>query len=197
MLEAIIATLLFWCTFVFSAGAFWSTIMQVATYSSFRYIYKHYFLYLVLGWLPIIACIGLVVGTLGGFNPDLINALYFVGAGVITYMAWKIVRAQHGKSAQLDFNWRAMSLLSWTNPKVWLVIPPGYLAATYSDSLWLNIAIFYALGVPLFLFGLYFWGMIGRQGAKIAKDKISYCNAALLLLFALYLLYQGVQQLGA
>ena len=169
--------------------------MQVATYTSFVDIYKNYLYYLLFGWLPIIAVIGVVVGVLGGFSPELINALYFVGAAVITYMAWKIVRAQQGKVARFDFNWRAMALLSWSNPKVWLVIPPGFLAADYSSSLWLNIVVFYALGVPLFIFGVYFWGMIGRQGARIAKDKVSYFNAGLLLLFALYLLYQGWHRL--
>ena len=38
--------------------------------------------------------------------------------------------------------------------------------------------------------------MIGRQGAKIAKGKIGYINAALLVAFGLYLLYQGLQQVG-
>ena len=169
--------------------------MQVATYTSFAYIYKNYLYYLLLGWLPIIAVIGVIVGTLGGLNPELINALYFVGAAVITYMAWKIVRSEQGKAARFDFNWRAMALLSWSNPKVWLVIPPGFLAADYSSSLWLNIIVFYALGIPLFLFGVYLWGMIGRQGAKIAKAKVGYFNACLLLLFALYLLYEGWQRL--
>ena len=59
----------------------------------------------------------------------------------------------------------------------------------------LNIIVFYALGIPLFLFGVYLWGVIGRQGAKIAKAKVGYFNACLLLLFALYLLYEGWQRL--
>ena len=170
--------------------------MEAAKESSFAYLYKNYFLYLIFGWFPIIAVIGLVIGLLGGFNPDIITVLYFIGAGVIFHLAWKITQSKRKAAAKLDFNWKAMSLLSWTNPKVWLVIPPGFLSATYTDSLLLNIAIFYLVGTPLFIFGVYMWGMIGRQGAKIAYHKISYFNAALLCLFAAYLLYEGVVNIG-
>ena len=195
MTESIIATFLFWSAFVFSAGAFWTTVMEVANHTDFKTLYKNYCLYLIFGWLPIIVVIGLVVGVIGGFDPNIVKALYFIGAFVILYLAWKIVRTRQGSHKKLDFNWKAMSLLSWTNPKVWISIPPGFLAANFTDQLWLNIALFYVVGIPLFLLGIYMWGMIGRQGAKIAKDKLSYFNAGLLALFASYLLYQGVQLL--
>jgi threonine/homoserine/homoserine lactone efflux protein len=86
-----------------------------------------------------------------------------------------------------------MSLMTWFNPKTWLAVPPGFLIANYSDSLSINIAIFYLSGIPFFLSGVLFWSMVGRQGAKISKNRLSYFNAALLVFFGFYLLYEGIK----
>lgn len=192
MKEAVIATLVFWSTFVFTVGAFWIATMEAAVHTSFKEIYKNYFVYLLVGWLPEIATIGLIVGLVGQFSPQLLTWLYFIGGGVIFYLAYRTVVSKASGNIKFEFNWKAMTLLSWTNPKVWLSIPAGFLAATYTDNLAINIALFYLLGLPLFVPGVYVWGMIGRQGAKIAKGKLSYFNAALLCGFAIYLLYQGI-----
>jgi threonine/homoserine/homoserine lactone efflux protein len=85
-----------------------------------------------------------------------------------------------------------MVLVSWTNPKVWLTIPAGYLAANFTGNLPVDVLIFFFIGSPLFLAGVFIWGTIGRQGAKLAREKIGYFNAALLAAFGCYLLYQGV-----
>ena len=167
--------------------------MEVARYSTFGYIYKNYLLYLLVCWLPIIVIIGTVVGVLGGFNASIMNALYFVGAFVIFYLCWQIIRSRSGTSKKIDFNWKAMSVLTWSNPKPWIIVPPGFLVANYSESLPLNIAIFYLIGIPFFLFGVLFWSVLGRQGAKISKNKLSYFNAALLAFFGFYLLYEGIK----
>jgi len=48
-------------------------------------------------------------------------------------------------------------------------------------------------GIPFFLTGVFFWSMVGRKGAKISKNKLSYFNAALLAFFGFYLLYEGIK----
>ena len=192
-MDPVIPTLIFWSAFTFSASPFWTTLMEVARYSTFGYIYKNYLLYLLVCWLPIIVIIGTVVGVLGGFNASIMNALYFVGAFVIFYLCWQIIRSRSGTSKKIDFNWKAMSVLTWSNPKPWIIVPPGFLVANYSESLPLNIAIFYLIGIPFFLFGVLFWSVLGRQGAKISKNKLSYFNAALLAFFGFYLLYEGIK----
>ncbi len=194
MIESLAATFIFWLTFVFTAGAFWTAIMETSSHTSFSHIYKNYSIYILVCWLPIITIIGLVIGLVGELNENIFTALYFIGSVIIFYLAWKIVVAKGANKAKFNFNWKAMSLVSWTNPKVWIGVPPGFLAANYTESLPLNIFIFYLTGIPLFYIGVYFWGQIGRQGAKIAKDKLSYFNASLLGIFALYLLYSGVSQ---
>jgi threonine/homoserine/homoserine lactone efflux protein len=193
MKEAIIATFVFWSAFVFSIGPFWIAVMDAARHTSFATLYKNYIIYSLVGWFPINALIGAIVGTIGVISEDIYTALYFVGAAVIFRLAWKTVAAKPGESEGFDFNWKMMTLLSWSNPKVWTTIPAGFLAATYTDSLAINIVVFFLIGTPLFLFGVYLWGMIGRQGAKIARDKVGYFNAALLTGFGIYLLYQGIQ----
>ena len=192
-MDAWLATLVYWSAFTYSASPFWTTLMEVSRYSSFGYIYKNYFVYLLVCWLPIVVIIGMVIGVLGGFNSELLNALYFVGAFVIFYLCWQVIRAKRNPNIKIDFNWKAMSLMTWLNPKTWLVVPPGFLIANYTDSLAINISIFYLSGVPFFLSGVFFWSMVGRQGAKISKNKLSYFNALLLAFFGLYLLYAGIK----
>jgi|AP95_1055475.scaffolds.fasta_scaffold06619_4 threonine/homoserine/homoserine lactone efflux protein len=195
-MDSFVATLIYWSAFTFSASPFWTTLMEVSRYSSFGNIYKNYLIFLLVCWLPILIIIGTVMGVLGGFNTALTNTLYFVGAFVIFYLCWQVIRSKRNPNIKIDFNWKAMSLLTWFNPKTWLVVPPGFLIANYTDSLPVNIAIFYLSGIPFFLLGVLCWSLLGRQGAKISKNKLSYFNAALLAFFGFYLLYEGFQIIG-
>ncbi|MCS5591772.1 MAG: hypothetical protein NZ775_04550 [Gammaproteobacteria bacterium] len=192
-MDSFIATLIYWSAFTFSASPFWTTLMEISRYSSFGYIYKNYFIYLLVCWLPIVVIIGTVMGVLGGFKPELMNVLYFVGAFVIFYLCWQVVRSKRNANIKIDFTWKTMSIMTWLNPKTWLVVPPGFLIASYTDSLAINISIFYLSSIPFFLSGVFFWSMVGRQGAKISKNKLSYFNAALLAFFGFYLLYEGIK----
>jgi hypothetical protein len=191
--EPVIATLIFWSAFVFSIGPFWIAVMAAAKDTSFAVLYRNYLIYMLVSWFPINAIIGVVVGTIGEINQNVYTALYFIGALVIFGLAYKTVSSSTESGAGFEFNWKLMAMVSWSNPKVWTTIPAGFLAATYTDSLIVNIVIFFLLGVPLFLFGVFLWGMIGRQGAKIAKGKINIFNAALLAGFGVYLLFQGIR----
>jgi len=192
-MDSFIATLIYWSAFTFSASPFWTTLMEISRYFSFGYIYKNYFIYLLVCWLPIVVIIGTVMGVLGGFKPELMNVLYFVGAFVIFYLCWQVVRSKRNANIKIDFTLKTMSIMTWLNPKTWLVVPPGFLIASYTDSLAINISIFYLSSIPFFLSGVFFWSMVGRQGAKISKNKLSYFNAALLAFFGFYLLYEGIK----
>ena len=98
---------------------------------------------------------------------------------VIFYLAYKNLTLTQAKK-KFDFNWKAMLALGWSNPKAWLTMPVGALSATYTDSLIINMLGFYFIALPLFLFGLFFWGTIGKQGNKIAPKKFGYFTAFLL-----------------
>ena len=194
MFEALLSTTLFWSTFAFSAGPFWTAIMEEAKHQPFLTIYRHYSIYFILGWLPLIATIGLITHTIGQINQQVLTALYFIGAGAIFYFAWKVIVQTRHEGKTFHFHWQSMLILSWLNPKAWLTIPSGFLAAQYTDQLWINILLFFFISIPPMYTALYLWGQLGRQGAKIAHHKISYMNALLLSLFGSYLLYEGFQQ---
>ena len=191
MYEPVIATFVFWSTFVFTIGPYWIAIMDAARDTSFVVLYRNFLIYCLVSWFPLNAIIGLLVGTVGNIHEGMYTGLYFVGAMVIFYMAYKTAQNRAGTGKGFDFNWKMMALVSWSSPKVWTAIPAGFLAATYTSNLYVNIVIFFLVGMPLFLFGVYFWGMIGRQGARLAKGKIAVINALLLAGFGVYLLYRG------
>jgi hypothetical protein len=189
--ESALAALTFWSAFAFSIGPFWIATMDAAKHTSFYTLYRNYLIYMFVGWLPINFFIGMVVGTVGKINEDIYTVMYFIGAGVIFWLAYRVMGKSGGDGKPFEFNWKTMVLVSWTNPKVWLTLPAGYLAANFTGNLPVDVLIFFFIGSPLFIAGVYIWGMIGRQGAKIARQKIGYFNAALLAGFAGYLLYQG------
>ena len=195
MKESFLASVLFWCTFGISVGPFWTAVMEEARHSNFAFICRNYYLYLVLGWLPVVITIGVAVGLLGGISSAVVDLLYFPGAAVIFYLSWRVLSSLKSEVKRMQFDLKSMILLTWSNPKVWLVVPTGFLTAQYSDSLAVNIIVFYFVSVPILSICLYVWFMIGRGGAKIAKRKIGYFNSFLLALFGLYLLYQGVNKL--
>ena len=191
------ASLAFWSAFVFSIGPFWIATMEAARSTSFAVLYRNYLIYSLVGWLPINMFLGITTGLVGRIDDRVYTVLYFVGAGVILWMAFKTLSRKPSGGAGFDFNWRTMTLVSWTNPKVYLTIPPGTLAANFTDSLTLNVFLFFLVGFPLFLVGVYLWGSIGRQGARLAPNRIGWINAALLAGFALYLLWEGFERLAA
>lgn len=189
MQQSLSAVLLFWFAFVVSAGPFWTATMAAATTTSFKQLYKDYVLYLIFAWAPLMLVIGLIVSTIGGVNEAINSALHLIGALVIFYMAIKIYRSNPRAAKGFDFNWKNMGLLTWSNPKVWLLVPVGFLSANFTENVWINITLFYFTGVPLFLVGVYAWGMIGRLGAKVSLEYVNKFNAFLMASFGLYLLY--------
>ncbi len=170
--------------------------MDAARTTSFFDLYRNYTIYVVVSWLPINMLVGFAVGTVGKLNEGLYTVLYFIGAFVIFWLAYKVLKSASSRGVGFQFSWQTMVLVSWTNPKVWLTLPAGYLAANFTGNLILDVFLFFVVGLPFFFAGVYLWGMIGRQGAKIAKGKLAWFNAFLLAGFGCYLLYQGLWAMG-
>lgn len=192
MQDVVIPTLIFWATFVFSAGPFWIATMEAAPRTTFRKLYSDYVLYLIFGWLPVLLATSLLSDVISRIGTTSFAAMHLLGGLYILYLAVKVLRAKITTGKPFDFNWKNMCLVTYLNPKVWILLPVGFLAAQLTDSLLLNIAFFYFSGIPLFLFGIFFWGSIGRAGAKISFQYISYFNALLLAAFGGYLFYNGI-----
>jgi len=193
MQETITATYIFWSAFVFSAGPFWIATMEAAPGTTFKKLYADYFLYLIFGWLPVLVFTSYLSGLLQKSDATIFIAMHLLGGAYIIFLSFKVLRAKITMGKPFDFNWKNMCMVTYLNPKVYILLPVGFVAAQLTNSISLNIAFFYFTGIPLFLFGVFFWGMIGRAGAKISLDYISYFNAALLAIFGAYLIYQGIK----
>lgn len=193
MQEAVVATLVFWSAFVFSAGPFWIATMEAAPGTTFRKLYADYSLYLIMGWLPVTIFTSLLSSALQGSDDTIFIAMHMLGGAYIIFLGYKVLHAKITTGKAFDFNWKNMCMVTYLNPKVYILLPVGFVAAQLTNSLPVNIAFFYFSGIPIFLFGVWFWGTIGRAGAKISLQYISYFNAALLVSFGIYLIYQGIK----
>lgn len=191
MQEVIITTLIFWSAFVFSAGPFWIATMEAAPGTTFKKLYADYFLYLIIGWLPVCIFCAFLSDIIANMSENIFAGMHFFGGAYVLYLSIKVLRAKISTGKPFDFNWKNMCLVTYLNPKVYILLPVGFLTARLTESLPLNITFFYISGIPLFLFGVYFWGMIGKAGAKISFQYISYFNAFLLISFGAYLIYNG------
>ena len=189
MQSELLAVILFWAAFTVSAGPFWTATMAAATTTSFKTLYADYVLYLIFGWLPLIAVIAFAISKFGAMGHQYLLGLHIIGTVVIFWMAWRIFRSQPGVAGGFEFNWKSMTLLSWTNPKVWLLVPVGFLSADITDNIWLNIVLYGLIGVPFFLVGVFVWGSLGRLGAKISLRHVNRFNAFLMAAFGFYLIY--------
>ena len=118
---------------------------------------------------------------------------HFFGAGVIFYLAYKTFVAKVDKSQIFKYGVKEMCLANWSNPKIYLLVPSGFLASQFSSSTTLNIAIFYWVGFPICIAGMIFWYYVGKIGVKFFIHKLSYFNATLLAGFAVYLLYNAFE----
>ena len=198
MLEAFLSTVLFWLAFAYSPGPFWTAVMQTAPTTSLGFLYRHYIIYFCTGWFVFGIVSSLFTQTVGDFSPHFTAWLHVIGLLVIAWMARKVLRSQtSANSGKFDFNWKLMSMVTWSNPKCYLLIPVGALSANFSDSIFLNAFLFWLTGMPIFLLGLLFWAMLGRLGAKVSMRGLSYFNIVLLILFAVYLGYEGYIQMQA
>ena len=172
MPESIIAILSFWIAFYFSPGPWWFAFMDTAKNASTRWLVRNLGVCIIVGWLPFVAISSAIARVLGGIHSAILLALYFIGGGYMLYLAYKTVTAAKQSAAtEPNFNWKAMIILDWSNPKAWLTIPAASLASTYADSAAANIAIFAMASVPVLLIAAVFWTVVARQGAKIAGDK--------------------------
>ncbi len=196
LLDNYLPSILFWASFTLSAGPFWITVASSAKNTPIAELFRHFLIYQMFGWFPMVIIISMMVKTLGQLHEGIYNSLYFIGAAVIFYLAYKTFKSAIQKNAAFVFNWKAMMLLSWTNPKVWLTVPAGVLTANYTTNPITDSLIFFLIGVPLYYFGFFMWANIGKYGAKIAKDKFNMFNAILLVSYASYLLYEGIQALN-
>ena len=191
--SSVIAVFIFWCSFGFSIGPFWISIMQAVNENGFKVVFYHYLIYQIVGWLPAVLTASFITAYVGGLNEYLFIFLHIVGMSYVLYFAYKILRSKVSQIKTFKFEVKQMVTLNWSNPKFWAMVPMGMLVSNFSDSIAINVAYFYLIGLPIYFVAFFFWAGIGIVGRKAPLRIISTINASLLFLFALYLGYQGWQ----
>ena len=166
--------------------------MEAAKSTPPRRLAREFAVFIVAGWFPFVAVCAGVARFLGGIHELVLLFLYFFGGGFMLYLAAKTLSAAKPGGRALNFDWKAMTVLVWGNPKAWLSIPAGSLAADYSESEAANILFFIVLNLPAQISAAAWWAFVARQGVKIAGDRrMGYANAFMLAGFAAYLLWRG------
>jgi threonine/homoserine/homoserine lactone efflux protein len=118
----------------------------------------HYF-GIVLGFPLMILAVGLGIAQIFDAYPALHTLLKIVGAGYLSFLAYKIATAPVGLEAVKSgkpFTFLQAAAFQWVNPKAW-VMAVGAIAtytvigSNYSTQVALISALFFAIGAPLHL----------------------------------------------
>lgn len=199
MLESVLASLLFWGVFGYSPGLFWSAVMQYgADGGRLPPLFRTYVAYYASTWLVVVWASTGAVMVFGQINPWFSVGLHFAGLGMIGWLAVKFLRPGIVRqTVSFNLSLKLMSLITVTNPKVWLLIPVGGLSANYTGSSFANIVLFWAMGAPVLTSGFLLWFFIGRVGAGISVRGFKTFNLMLLALFGGYLAFETWAQTAA
>jgi threonine/homoserine/homoserine lactone efflux protein len=121
--------------------------------------------------------------------------LYFFGASYILYLALKVFYSTTQK-VSFTLQVRDLAVIMLLSPKIWTLFPVGAtLAYRLSETMWVNAIIFAILMIIISSFFFFVYVGIAKSFYYILKDKFNYITTILLLLFALFLLVQGVKLL--
>lgn len=191
--EAVILTAIFWFSFAFSPGPFWMAWMNYHTQRTHLKIYRDYLIYVCLVFSTHSFVLAVAVYAFGYINENLFIPLYFIGGSFIIYLGIKSFYL-HTKSKKISFNLKHMTMLSLSNPKVYLTVPTGALGAFFfEDNMILNALIFSTVFlIPINILGSVFFMLIAKASYKIALDKVNYFISSLLIFYGVYLMYKGI-----
>lgn len=129
-----------------------------------------------IGYPLMLAALGLGLGKVFELVPWLHNAMRYVGAAFLLYLAWKLVRAyvpQAAGTARPVGFFEAL-LFQWLNPKAWS-IALGAIAAFTTPGLSANaflweVAVFTAVSAIITFPSLVLWCLFGVAISALLKD---------------------------
>ncbi|MBS4084496.1 MAG: LysE family translocator [Rhizobiales bacterium] len=146
-----------------------------------------------VGYPLMLAALGLGLGEVFKYVPWLHNAMRYVGAAFLLYLAWKLVRANAPQSAGTarPVGFFEAFFFQWLNPKAWS-IALGALAAFTTPGLPANdffreVAIFTLVSAIITFPSLVLWCLFGVAISAMLKDErkrriFNYALAAILVL---------------
>jgi threonine/homoserine/homoserine lactone efflux protein len=102
-----------------------------------------------LGFMVLVAAVGLGLGQLFEQFPPLYAALRYAGAAYLLYLAWKIAGSSapdaSGKAAGKPFTFLQAAAFQWVNPKAWIMAIGAITTYTPQDGFLLNVLLIAAL----------------------------------------------------
>lgn len=151
-----------------------------------------------VGYPLMLAALGLGLGEVFKYVPWLHNAMRYVGAAFLLYLAWKLVRANAPETAGTvkPVGFMEALVFQWLNPKAWSIAlgaiaaftTPGLMGGAF---LW-EVAIFTAVSALITFPSLIVWCLFGVAISAILKDErkrrlVNYGLAAVLVLSIAFL----------
>jgi threonine/homoserine/homoserine lactone efflux protein len=193
---ALFASIAYWISFGFSPGPFWAAWMTHHAQEGSLAVYKQYIPYLLGVFCVQCFLLALMVQFFGQINANLLVPLYFIGGGYIIYFGIRSFKAAIA-SKKVDFGFKQMAILGLTNPKVYLTVPIGSLSANYFEvnAIWNSAFFAFIIAAPVVLSGSLFYVLLAKLSTKMLMDKVKYFTSGLLLVYGLYLWFEGLTKL--
>lgn len=146
-----------------------------------------------VGYPLMLAALGLGLGEVFKIVPWLHNAMRYVGAAFLLYLAWKLVRANAPRSAGTarPVGFFEALFFQWLNPKAWSIALGAIAAFTTpglaTDAFLWEVAVFTFVSAIITFPSLVLWCLFGVAISAMLKDEkkrriFNYALAAILVL---------------
>lgn len=147
-----------------------------------------------LGFMLLVASVGLGLGQLFEQVPLLHNLLRYLGAAYLLYLAWKIARSgapQHGEQpVGKPFTFLQAAAFQWVNPKAWIMAIGAITTYTPQENFVVNVLLIAALFALVNCPSVGLWTVAGsllRNWLSNARAlRVFNIGMALLLVASLY-----------
>ena len=147
-----------------------------------------------LGFMLLVAAVGLGLGQLFEQFPPLYTALRYGGAAYLLYLAWKIAASgapdADGKTTGKPFTFLQAAAFQWVNPKAWIMAIGAITTYTPQEGFLVNVLLIAALFALVNCPSVGLWTVAGsllRNWLSNARAlRVFNIGMALLLVASLY-----------
>ncbi|WP_397377925.1 LysE family translocator [Pseudomonas sp.] len=147
-----------------------------------------------LGFMLLVASVGLGLGQVFEQVPMLYNVLRYAGAAYLLYLAWKIANAgapdSQGDASAKPFSFLQAAAFQWVNPKAWIMAIGAITTYTPQDNFVVNVLLIAALFALVNCPSVGLWTVAGsllrNWLSNVRALRIFNISMALLLVASLY-----------
>lgn len=147
-----------------------------------------------LGFMLLVAAVGLGLGQLFEQVPLLYSVLRYLGAAYLLYLAWKIANSgapdHQANAAGKPFSFLQAAAFQWVNPKAWIMAIGAITTYTPQDNFMVNVLLIAALFALVNCPSVGLWTIAGsmlRNWLNNARAlRVFNIGMALLLVASLY-----------